>query len=325
MNDGEPAGGGEVLRTMTTATMPRELSVSSDGTRLVFGMGSLKTSLHTLRIRPETGAAMGAPDELVKNTSFRNSFPVFSPDGARIAFFSRPMGDAGNYWVMNADGSNVSQLSSSPHTEHIPSWMPDGTTIATVCQRDAAPALCLLGVDGTSRSIQVPVSFRAWGRLSPDGRELAFQRETPEGRLSIWKLNLNTKQEQRVAPEKFSVGFPTWSNDGRWIAGEIRDGGETHLAVIPAGGGEPVQLTTGREHAWPASWAPDNDRVVYAGFRSGIWNLYWTSRTTRETKQLTTNQSLANYVRYPAWSPRNDQVVYEQGEMRGNIYLLELQ
>jgi Tol biopolymer transport system component/DNA-binding winged helix-turn-helix (wHTH) protein len=324
MKDGEPAGTGEVLRTMMAATMPRELSISSDGTRMVFGMGSLKTALHTVRIRPETGEAVGAPAELLRNTSFRNSFPVFSPEGSRIAFFSRPMGDSGNYWVMNADGSNAAQLSTSPHTEHIPSWMPDGSAIATMCQSNSIPSLCMLGLDGSSRSIQMPVSFRSWGRLSPDGRELAFQREGPDGHLSVWKIDVNTKQERRVAPEKVSIGFPSWSNDGRWIAGEIRDGGDTHLAVVPGGGGEPVQLTTGREHAWPASWAPDNDRIAYAGFRGGIWNLYWTSRTGRTTKRLTNNESLSNYVRYPAWSPRNDQVVYEQGEMRGNIYLLEL-
>jgi hypothetical protein len=30
------------------------------------------------------------------------------------------------------------------------------------------------------------------------------------------------------------------------------------------------------------------------------------------------------YVRYPEWSPRGDLVVYERGELRGNIWLLPL-
>jgi hypothetical protein len=30
------------------------------------------------------------------------------------------------------------------------------------------------------------------------------------------------------------------------------------------------------------------------------------------------------YVRYPDWSPRGDLVVFERGEMRGNIWRLTL-
>jgi hypothetical protein len=30
------------------------------------------------------------------------------------------------------------------------------------------------------------------------------------------------------------------------------------------------------------------------------------------------------FMRYPAWSPRNDQIVYEYGVVRGNVWLLEL-
>jgi Tol biopolymer transport system component len=30
------------------------------------------------------------------------------------------------------------------------------------------------------------------------------------------------------------------------------------------------------------------------------------------------------FVRYPSWSPRGDRVVYERGEMRGNIWMLTL-
>jgi hypothetical protein len=33
---------------------------------------------------------------------------------------------------------------------------------------------------------------------------------------------------------------------------------------------------------------------------------------------------LRAFVRYPAWSPKNDWIVYEYSEMRGNIFELDL-
>ena len=43
---------------------------------------------------------------------------------------------------------------------------------------------------------------------------------------------------------------------------------------------------------------------------------------TRETR-LTDYLRLNAYVRYPAWSPRDDQIVFEYAETTGNVWLLE--
>jgi len=63
---------------------------------------------------------------------------------------------------------------------------------------------------------------------------------------------------------------------------------------------------------------------VFAGFREGAWNLWWIDRETREQKQLTGYRSLRTFVRYPAWSPSRDQIVYELGTTRGNVFRLDL-
>lgn len=105
-----------------------------------------------------------------------------------------------------------------------------------------------------------------------------------------------------------------------------RLGGSARVVKLPApmlGGVAPVLLTEGRGHAWPAGWAPDGDRVVYAGFRDGAWNVFWTSRSTKKTQRLTDNGSLAVYVRYPTWSPNSDKIVFEPGEVKSNIFLLQ--
>ena len=58
--------------------------------------------------------------------------PAFSPDGSRIAFSRAVGGPGGQYdiYVMNADGTNVQQLTREPKDDRYPAWSPDGTKIA---------------------------------------------------------------------------------------------------------------------------------------------------------------------------------------------------
>ena len=62
------------------------------------------------------------------------------------------------------------------------------------------------------------------------------------------------------------------------------------------------QLTNERGQSWP-SWGPDNDHLVFAGERDGVWNLYTISRRTRAVTRVTSFTSGAAYIQDPVWSP----------------------
>jgi len=80
----------------------------------------------------------------------------------------------------------------------------------------------------------------------------------------------------------------------------------------------------GGPHFFPASWAPDNDRVVFASLRDGVANLYWISRSSGQVQQLTHFASQSETAYSPAWSPRGDQIVFGHGDTAANIYVGEL-
>ena len=61
--------------------------------------------------------------------------PVPSPLTGRIAFHSERDGNPEIY-VMNADGSNVTQLTNHPQYDLHPAWSPDGRRIAFTSYRD---------------------------------------------------------------------------------------------------------------------------------------------------------------------------------------------
>jgi TolB protein len=135
---------------------------------------------------------------------------------------------------------------------------------------------------------------------------------------------LGERTVRAVTPANRDIGFPCWSADGRWIAAEERIKGESSLVVVPASGGEVRTLTSDFTQAFAYDWAPDDDRIAFAGLRKGVWNIYWISLSTQKVEQLTQFTAQSGFVRYPAWSPTGDRVVFERNNLTSNIYLVDL-
>ncbi len=50
--------------------------------------------------------------------------PTWSPDGTRIAFTSEGAKDDAGIYVMNSDGSGLTQLTDNPAPDGFPAWRP---------------------------------------------------------------------------------------------------------------------------------------------------------------------------------------------------------
>ena len=71
------------------------------------------------------------------------------PGGSRIAFNSSRDGDF-EIFVMDADGSNVRQLTNNSFFDAIPSWSPDGTNIVFQSDRDGDSEVFVMDADGSN-------------------------------------------------------------------------------------------------------------------------------------------------------------------------------
>lgn len=93
---------------------------------------------------------------------------------------------------------------------------------------------------------------------------------------------------------------------------------------MPRHGGTLTILTSDAGQSYPFSWSPDSEKVAFAGFRDGGWSLWWVSRKTGEQRRLMDNAKLNTYARYPAWSPDDSVIVYEEVETAGNIWMIRV-
>ena len=175
------------------------------------------------------------------------SDPQISPDGSNIVYARRGMDimkdrRTSRLWMLSVDGARHVKLTSNEARESQARWSPDGTRIAYVSATDEGAEIYLYWVatGANSRLSQLDRSPRglSW---SPDGKQLSFSMLVPE------------KTTVLVSPPKKPKGAK-WAEHPR-VETRLRheaDGsgyiepGYNHIFVIPAEGGTPRQITTGK-------------------------------------------------------------------------------
>ena len=108
--------------------------------------------------------------------------PAVSPDGSKIAFMSS--GRGGNnweIWVMNADGSNPQRLTENGNNDGLPTWSPDGQSIAYVSDQGGAWSVWVMNADGSNQ------------------RKLFAMKGSPDGKVFHDESNSKGWLEERIS------------------------------------------------------------------------------------------------------------------------------
>jgi Tol biopolymer transport system component len=205
---------GSERRRLARDARPGELAWSPLGDKIAFVNerdGSLE--LYVMN-------ADGSGQRRLTRNTVRDSYPVWSPDGRRIAFERN-----WQVWVMNADGGGKRRLTRNGARNFAPAWSPDGQRIA----------------------FERRLGRQQYGRCSGCGNALAFE---------VWVMNADGSRQRKLTSRGKRPG---WSPDGLKIAFVSERDGYADIYVINADGSGQRNLTrtpgAGRRESQPV-WSP---------------------------------------------------------------------
>lgn len=143
---------------------------------------------------------------------------------------------------------------------------------------------CLLFVSGSATCAALAALTTGSGNdteaaWSPDGSQIVFQSDR-SGTLDLYLLSVATRRVKPIVQGPGHACFPAWSPDGKSIvysyahftktAFEAKHGGGQdgyNLFVVPAAGGEPRQLTSGRHRDYCATFSRDGKTIYFSSTR----------------------------------------------------------
>ncbi|MBZ5607321.1 MAG: protein kinase [Acidobacteriia bacterium] len=162
-----------------------------------------------------------------------NRYPIWTPDGERVAFQSDRDGDLGIFW-QRADGNGTAERLTQPEKGviHIPdSWSPDGQQLSFTAIQGGTPGVWTLSLrDRKAAPFTEPGSSSEASEFSPDGRWVAYQ-SSETGRLEIYVRPFPASAAKYQIHSGSTNGdvHPLWSRDGKELS--FSTGPVTFVAV----------------------------------------------------------------------------------------------
>ena len=203
----------------------------------------------------------------------RISDPQVSPDGGFIVFVVRKTDLEANrgrtdLWLVGADGAGLRRLTSHQEADSNPRWTPDGKSVYFLSSRSGFSQVWNIRIDG-GEAKQVTDEPLDVGNLivSPDGKYIAFTMEvfpdsnSPEETKERLDETAKRKATGRIYENIFVRHWDTWA-----------DGRRSHLFVMPAAGGEAVDVMQGMDADTPSKpfggpeefvFTPDSKGVIF--------------------------------------------------------------
>jgi len=136
--------------------------------------------------------------------------PTWSPDGSMIAFASSRSGQR-QLFVMNADGSNIQQVTDLNNMGGRSTWSPDGTQLAFYRGPAGDHNIYIINVDGTGLVQLTNGGDNLGPSWSPDGNWIAFT-SFRDGNNEIYIIHPDGTGLTRLTSNTISDWQPRWGN-----------------------------------------------------------------------------------------------------------------
>jgi len=243
--------GGGAATPAWTGEHASDFVPSSDATRIAFVRSSgaddgasHKTDLVVRKLADGT-------ESVVAQDNVSIAHPVWSPDGASLAY------TAGSKTVNHDD---TPAYSGKKIIYRIWEYVP-GQILAV---KIAGGQPVAIGSPGEYGGLAwVDATHLVYDGQSKDFKKYSiYVASTSDGKPR--EIHAITEEKFWSIPDWGEAGAQPWpSPDGRWIAFLSDEDGWDHLFVMPASGGDAVQVTKGHFEAWRPAWSHDSTRIAF--------------------------------------------------------------
>jgi len=252
------------------------LSLSRDGSRILYATDNSQANVDLAGLDPETGVVLGGLKP-VTGGSWSIVTADISPDGSRIAFYTQAPEE--EIFVVSAAGGEPRQLTHDSYKDRVPRWSRDGRSILFYSNRSGKYEAWKIDADGGGLEqltrFDRPVYNPVW---SPDGRDLAINLGAEVGALVDLAPPLARRKPKPIVEvgEKPGAFAPdSWSPDGRWLAG-YRNPDGFELYSFQTGRFEKIS-----DHGLYVTWLHDSRRLLFLD-QGRLWLFDLGTRAVRE-------------------------------------------
>jgi M6 family metalloprotease-like protein len=227
-------------------------AISPDGSRIAFA--SYRDGAHDLYVMDIDG------DNLERLTfDLDAEQPAWSPDGSRIAFVAGAGRDDAQIWVMDADGSNPTQLTDTGARNLYPTWSADGASILFTAIGHGNFDIHVMDSDGGNpHNLTNTADINEYQpAVSPDGTLVAFERVVDGENAEIYVMDFDGSNQRNLSNHPAWDSAPAWSPDSsQLVFVSQRIAGGADLYLMRADGTDQRNLTNHPGMDLEPSWGP---------------------------------------------------------------------
>ncbi len=262
------------------------------------------------------------------------TFKAFAQTGTGKLAFVSDRDSTPNIFVMNADGSTVTNVTNSKaQQEDEPAWSPDGTTL--VFTRDVSEDqangdswdLFTVGLDGIeAKPLTTGKQFAGNARWSPNGKQIAY--ETGSSSISVNLINADGSGDRPLLDPTITsaindIRSADWSPDGTHLVfAALFGSGNDNLWTVEATGGEPQSVTKSAGVKQKVVLSPDGKRITYIARLTGNedWEIWIANADGSNATQVTDNSASDREM---VWSPDSTRIAFTTSrDGNGEIYVM---
>ncbi len=257
--------------------------------------------------------------------------PRISPDGSKITFtvtsyFLHKGKHNTEIYLMNADGSQIHQMTNNPAADYAPRWSPDGKSILFISTRKNGAQLWLLPVFGGEPKqlthISTEISNPVW---SSDGRKIMFETRVFPECGAVDSCNKKIDESMKEGPIQAHMAdhllYRHWTS--------YKDGRRHHIFVFDLDSKKMTDVTPGNYDSPPFSlsgatdydFSPDGQEICFTSKRvshpesSTNDDLWLVPLTGGKAKNITADNPA--YDGQPRYSPDGRSIAYRTQKIPG--------